>query len=125
VSDGEWMSGGDDDKDCDGDASRASPMRSNSASPIAMVGIALLFCGLEIEPTVPAPPARMATNPPSGAGADWFTPPGPGRVVDGSTRCAPAAAEPRQSATSRMGNGDANTARPSVLACPRRRRRAR
>jgi len=125
VRDGEWMSGGVDPEGRDGDASRASPTRSNSASSMAMVGIALLFRGLEIEPTVPAAPARMATNLPSGAGADGQTAPGPGEVVDESPRGVPRAAEPRQSETSRMGNGDANAGRPSVLVCPHRRRRAR
>jgi len=125
VRDGKWMSGGVDGKGRHGDASRASPTRSNSAAPMAMVGIALLFRGLEREPTVPALPARTATNLPSGEGADWRTAPGPEKVADGSTRCAPGAAEPRQSATSRMGNGDANAGRQSVFACPRRRRRAR
>jgi len=125
VRDGEWMSGGVDGKGRDGDASRASPTRSISASPMAMVGIALLFRGLEIEPTVPAPPARVASNPPFGAGADWQTALCPGGVVDGSTRCALGAEEPRQSETSKMGNSDANAGRPRVFACPRHSRRAR
>jgi len=64
------MSGGVDGKGRDGDASRASPTRSDWASPMAMAGIAFPFPGLEIEATVPAPQALMVTNRHSGVGAD-------------------------------------------------------
>jgi len=83
---------------------------------MAIVGVAFVFPRLEIERTVLAPPAGMATKRPSGAGATWLTAPGPGGVVDGSTRCVLGAAEPRRLETSGRGGGDAHAGRARIRA---------
>jgi len=81
---------------------------------MAMAGIAFLFPLTEIEPTFPAPPARKATNPPSGAGADWLT----ARCFEGgvieSTQGVLEAAEPPQLTKLRTGSCDAHVGRPVI-----------
>ena len=84
------------------------------AAPRAYSGLAVVFPRRDVQPTVSAPPARVATNRPSGAGADWLTAPCSGGGVDESSRCVMGAAEPRRLAALRRGRGDAHAGFPCI-----------